>query len=168
MKSQDEHSLSRAMMAHSPTGKPWWLLPSAAALFYPLTVKALYESGKLLHRVNGPGDMVGWIAIAVSVGLVYGVPAVGVGAAYLLGRDERTSSAELMARRLAHLAVASPPLFVLIGVMFYLLHAPSGDSVLWWILWLAAGPRCSLACRAREESLPSRWCGKWPSTAGGP
>lgn len=86
MKSQDEHSLSRAMMAHSPTGKPWWLLPSAAALFYPLTVKALYESGKLLHRVNGPGDMVGWIAIAVSVGLVYGVPAVGVGAAYLLGR----------------------------------------------------------------------------------
>ena len=43
-----------------------------------------------------------------------------------------------MARRLAHLAVASPPLFVLIGVVFYLLHASSGDSVLWWTLWLTA------------------------------
>ena len=143
------------MMAHSPTGKLWWLLPSAAALFYPLTVKALYESGKLLHRVNGPGDLLGWIAIAVSVGLVYGVPAVGVGAAYLLGRDERTSSAELMVRRLAHLAVASPPLFVLSGVVFYLLHAPSGDSALWSILWLAALAATAWAMRWQGTDRPA-------------
>jgi hypothetical protein len=104
--------------------------------------KALFGSGKLLHRVSGPGDAVAWLAIVVSVGFVYSVPAVGIGVAYLLGRDERTSSSELLARRLAHLAVASPPLFVLIGVVFYLLHARNGDSVFWWILWLA-GPGCS-------------------------
>src|SRR5262245_34841554 len=125
-------------MAASLSGTLWWLLPPAAALMYPLTVRALYESGKLLHRMDGPSDTVAWLAIALSVGLVYGVPAVGIGVAYLLGRDERTSSSELLARRLAHLAVASPPLFVLIGVVFYLLHDPNGDSGFWWILWLAA------------------------------
>ena len=98
-------------------------------MFYPLAVSALYESGKLLHRASGPGVTVTWLAIVVSVGLVYGVPAMGIVVAYLLGRQERTSSAVLLARRLAHLAVASPPLFVLIGVVFYLLHYPRGDTV---------------------------------------
>jgi hypothetical protein len=59
---------------------------------------------------------------------------VGISVAYLLGRHERTSSSELLARRLAHLTVASPPLFVLIGVVFYLLHAANADTVFWWIV----------------------------------
>jgi len=29
--------------AHSLTGKLWWLLPPAAALFYPQAIRALYE-----------------------------------------------------------------------------------------------------------------------------
>ena len=61
--------------ADFPGGKLWWLLPPAAALFYPNAVRALYESGKLLHRAGGP---VAWLAIAVSVGLVYGVSAAGI------------------------------------------------------------------------------------------
>jgi hypothetical protein len=32
----------------------WWLLPPALALFYPKAVEGLYESGKLLHRADGP------------------------------------------------------------------------------------------------------------------
>jgi hypothetical protein len=124
--------------ARSLAGNLWWLLPPAAALFYPQAVRALYESGKLLHRASGPGDAVAWLAIVVSAGLVYSVPAVGIGVAYLLGRHERTSAPELLARRLAHLAVASPSLFVLIGVVFYLLHSVDGDSVFWSILWLTA------------------------------
>jgi len=120
------------------TGNLWWLLPPAAALFYPQAVKALYESGKLLHRSSGPGYAMAWLAIVFSVGLMYGVPAVGIGVAYLLGRNERTSSSELLARRLAHLAAASPSLFVLIGVVFYLLRSTNGDSVFWWVLWLTA------------------------------
>src|ERR1700740_865587 len=107
--------------AQSRTGTLCGRLPPAAALCYPLTVKALYESGKLLHRASGPGDTVAWLAIAVSAVLVYGVPAVGIGVAYLVGRRERNSSLELLVRRLAHLAVAAPSLFVLIGVVFYLL-----------------------------------------------
>lgn len=64
-------------------GNLWWLLPPAAALFYPQAVRALYESGKLLHRANRPGEAAAWLATIVSVGLIYGVPAASVGAAYL-------------------------------------------------------------------------------------
>lgn len=121
---------------HSLTNNLWWFLPPAAALFYPQAVGALYESGKLLQRARAPGDAVVWLAIVVSAAVVYSVPAMAIGVAYLLGRHERTSSSELLARRLAHLAVASPPLFVLIGVVFSLLHSANGDSLFWSILWL--------------------------------
>ena len=114
------------------------MLPPAAALCYPQAVRALYDSGKLLHREGGRGGAVSWLAIAVSVGLVDSVPGVGIAIAYLLGRRERISSSELLARRFAHLAVASPSLFVLIGVIFYLLHSPNSDSVFWLLLWLTA------------------------------
>jgi hypothetical protein len=63
---------------------------------------------------------------------------VSIYVAYLLGRHETFSSSELLARRLAHLAVAAPSLFVLIGVVFILLHSTNGASVFWWILWLTA------------------------------
>jgi hypothetical protein len=79
--------------------------------------------------------------------VVYSVPAVGIGVAYLLGQHERTSSSELLARRIAHLAVAAPPLFVLIGVVFYLLHSANGDSVCWRILWLPALAAAAWAMR---------------------
>src|SRR5262249_58686399 len=119
---------------HFLTGNLWWLLPPAAALFYPQALRGLYASGKLLHLTSGPAEAWAWLAIVISMGLVYGVPAVGLGVAYLLGRQERTSSSELLARRLAHVTVASPSLFVLIGVVFYLLHSANGDAVIWPIL----------------------------------
>ena len=122
--------------ARSVTSRLWWLLPPAAALFYPEMLRALYESGKLQHRTSGPREAIAWFAVVVSIGLVYCVPAVGIGIACVLGRCERTSSPELLARRLAHLAVASQSLFVLIGVVCFLLHSPTSDSLVWWILWL--------------------------------
>src|SRR5215469_986898 len=146
---------AHAMKAHSRIGHLWWLLPPGAALFYPQAVRALYESGKLLHRASGPAGAVAWLAIAVSVGLVYSVPAGGITVAYLLGRQERTSSSELLARRLAHLAVASPPLFVLIGVVFYLLRFPNGDSVFWPIFWLTSLAAAGWAMPSQGTDTPA-------------
>jgi len=125
-------------------------------LFYPQAVKGLYESGKLLDRASGPVKPVAWLATALAVGLIYGVPAVSIGVAFLLGRHERTSSAELLARRLAHLAVASPSLFVLIGVVFYLLHSPNGASVFWSILWVTALAVAAWTMRRKGIDTPAR------------
>ena len=54
-----------ALRAHSLTDNLWWFLPPAFALFYPQAVRALYESGKLLHRASGLGDALSWLSIAV-------------------------------------------------------------------------------------------------------
>jgi hypothetical protein len=56
-------------------------------LFYPKAVEGLYESGKLLHRADGPGDAVAWLAIVLSVALVCSVPAVGISVAYVCWDD---------------------------------------------------------------------------------
>src|SRR5262249_42499396 len=130
----------------------WWLLPPALALFYPLAVRALYETGKLLHRAAGPGDAAAWLATVLSAALVYCVPAARLSGAYVVGRREKSSSSELLARRLAHMAVASPPLFVLIGVIFFLVHSANGDLVFWAILWLTVLAAGAWAFRADRET----------------
>lgn len=131
-----EGAPTRAIRLHSLTGNLWWRVPPLGALLYPLALRALYGCGKALRSASGPNAAVAWLAIAISVALVYAVPAVGIGVAYSLGQRQRTTSAELLARRFAHLTVCSPSLFVLIGVIFYLVHYPDGDTVLWLILWL--------------------------------
>jgi hypothetical protein len=141
-------------ISHSLAGNLWWLVPPAAALFYPQALRALYESGKLLHRATGPAEALAWFAIAVSVALIYSVPAAGMVVAYLLGRHERTSASELLARRIAHLAVASPPLFVLIGVVFYLLHSTNSDTVFWSILWLTVLAAAAWSLRRQVSETP--------------
>jgi len=59
--------------------------------------------------------------------------------------------------------VAAPPLFVLIGVAFYLVHSTNGDFVFWWILWLPALAAAAWAMRrqgtdtaASTNSIPLR------------
>src|SRR5262249_24276125 len=46
------------------------------------------------------------------------------------------SAGQIRTRRFAHLAFAAPPLFVLIGVFFYMLNVPNGDYAFWAIAWL--------------------------------
>src|SRR5262249_40115314 len=122
----------------APRRNLWWLAPPVAALFYPMALRALYESGALLQRASGPKAATAWLAIVASVALVYSVPVLGIVVADRLGRAQTTSSPELFARRLSHLVVAAPSIFVLMGVVFFLLHAPNGDVLCWSIVWLIA------------------------------
>ena len=128
----------------------WWLLPPAAALLYPQAVAALYESGQLLSRAAGRREAVAWLAIAVSVALVYGVPAVGFAVASKLGRHDDPSSAELTVRRIAHVTVASPALFVLLGVVLFLLHIDKSEPSLWSIGWLGLLAAAASALRRQH------------------
>lgn len=130
---------------------------SGCRIVYPQAVGALYKGGKLLHRANGPGGGLAWGILVLSAGLVYGVPALGIGVAYQLGRFEKPSASELLAQRLAHLTVASPSLFVLIGVILYLLHSPNGDSVFSSVLWLTilATGASAMVRRSTVTPVPS-------------
>jgi len=87
---------------------------------------------------------------------VYGVPALGFVVASKLGRHQSPSSSDLLARRTAHLTVASPALFVLLGVVLYLLHVGKSESVLWSIFWLTclAAVASTLRGQTAETATP--------------
>jgi hypothetical protein len=111
-----------------------WPVPAVATLLYPATLFVLYCS---FDPYRGPaqtsGRFVSAIALATSLLLVYGVCALAFAVAYHLGRVGDSSSHQ--ARITAHLAVASPPLFTLIGVAFYIMGVPNGDYVIWGVIW---------------------------------
>ena len=131
-----------------------WSSPALAALLYPLALAALFGSAALVHEgAVGAGAL----AFIVSLSLCLAVPAVALRVAWLLGHAEAASAGEIRARRLAHLAVASPPLFTLIGVALYLLHAPANsDYLLWALIWLGGLVAIALGRADVPAARPTR------------
>jgi hypothetical protein len=104
--------------------------PSTAALLYPLALIALHQSGRLfVQAADVTGRLWAGVAMCVSAALVYSIPIVSFAVIVQSAHD-------LLARRLAHLAFAAPPLFTLIGVIFFMLGITNGDYVLWGLLWV--------------------------------
>src|SRR5205814_10135262 len=96
-------------------------LPTAAALPYTLAPMALYESARQFALASTTTDKLATGALlSTAIGLTYSVPALSLAVIVKSGDD-------IQARRFAHLAFAAPPLFVLIGVLFYMLKIPNGD-----------------------------------------
>jgi hypothetical protein len=87
----------------------------------------------------------------LAVGLVYSVPALSLAVVAKAGNDSRL-------RRVAHLSFAAPPLFVLIGVLFYMLKLPSADLVVWGIGWLGVLAFAPFAAPANKvPAVPAPW-----------
>jgi len=101
-----------------------------AALLYPLALSGLHQSAQHVAQASDPlAKLTASLLLFFAVGLVYSVPALSLAAVARAGNDSRV-------RRVAHLSFAAPPLFVLIGVLFYMLKLPSADLVVWGIGWL--------------------------------
>jgi hypothetical protein len=139
-------------------------IPVLAAFAYPYFVMALYHGGQLLtHASDASSMLVAWISILVAVALIYGVPAVSLAVALALARLDTLSTMQLRARRLAHLAFASSSLFVLIGVVCYLLGSTNGDYLFWALLWVAGlvliawSSRGATPARASAAAGPPAW-----------
>jgi succinate dehydrogenase/fumarate reductase cytochrome b subunit len=143
----------------APQGN-WFLrlAPSLAALFYPLALAALHQCGLQLAQAPEISNKVtAGILLSFAVALVYSVPALSLVAILKAGDDIRT-------RRLAHLAFAAPPLFVFIGVLFYMLNIPNGDYVLWGIAWLGI---IAFAALAPTTTVPTSPAAAWIRIAHG-
>jgi hypothetical protein len=111
-------------------------IPAVATLFYPAALFALYRSFGLLHDATASDEwLLGVVAVGASLILTYGIPTLSFVIAYQLGAVPSLSP---VARKTAHLAVASPPLFTLIGVAFYIAGLSNADYVLWGIVWIGA------------------------------
>src|SRR5262249_2283368 len=96
------------------------------------------------------------ILLGIASALVYSVPALSL--AVILKSDD------IQDRRFAHLAFAAPPLFVLIGVFFYMLNVPNGDYAFWAIAWL--GVLAFIAFGSPTNEMPAAAL-RWLRTAHG-
>ena len=129
--------------------------PPLAALLYPLALLALNQCGPQVAEASAmTGRLAGGILLCIAVCLVYSVPALSLTAL--------RSANDVLTRRVAHLAFAAPPLFVLIGVFFYVLKVPNGDYVVWAIAWLGVLGFAAFAAPASD--LPAAAV-PWISTA---
>jgi hypothetical protein len=107
--------------------------PTVAALFYPVALVAFYSGGRMVHDASTWETLLsGWIVTLGGAILAYGVPAISFWVIHVLGREPAPSRAQIRARRLAHLAFASPPLFTAVGVI---LHS-SSDYIVWALFWI--------------------------------
>ncbi len=110
--------------------------PTVAALFYPVALVAFYSGGRMVHDASTwEAWLSGWIVTLGGAILAHGVPAISFWAIYVLGQELAPSRAQVRARRLAHLAFASPPLFTALGVILNLLHS-SSDYIVWALIWI--------------------------------
>ncbi|WP_152554361.1 hypothetical protein [Burkholderia sp. A1] len=118
----------------------WHFVPALLALGYPGYLSVFHDQAAA-HRP---------LAALLAMALCLAVP----GSAYLsltrlaaqAGDDARVP----VLRRLAHLTFASPPLYVLIGVLLYLMKIEGRDYAVWLGCWalVLAGTGLSLAMRA--------------------
>jgi len=82
-----------------------------------------------VQATDATGKLLAGLAVGLAAALVYSVPLLSFAAI-------SQSAGQIGTRRFAHLAFAAPPLFVLIGVFFYMLNVPNGDYAFWAIAWL--------------------------------
>jgi hypothetical protein len=131
--------------------------PVVAALAYPGMLFFFYESFRIFHSTDHTSVRVVTLIVAVlSLSLAYSVSLLGFFVAYVLGTRSDRSGHNGQARLLAHLVVASPPLFTGIGVLCFLVHAPDADYVVWLVIWVPMVIFAAVARRHDTARNPSR------------
>ena len=133
----DIMKLNNGLLAQSVAHRWVMVAPAVAALIYPMLLAGVYRSAHWLSAQTGGAVLLGAVALAVSLVLTFAVPALALAVAAGLGAIERPTAGEARARGFAHLVYACPALFTFIGVVVYLAGFPTGDYVVWPVLWAA-------------------------------
>ncbi|OXC76765.1 membrane protein [Caballeronia sordidicola] len=105
----------------------WNFAPAVMALGYPWYLAWFYTAVSD-HSAAG---------VLVAVACVLAVPASAFASLLTLARLESTDGRVTIFRRLAHFTFASPPLFVIVGVLLYLIKVNGADAKVWLGLWSA-------------------------------
>jgi hypothetical protein len=129
---------NNALWGGSAAARRWVMVtPAVAALIYPLLLAGVYRSAHWLSAATGSTALLGWGALAASLLVTFAVPALALAVAWTLGTTGRPTTGEARARAFAHLAFACSPLFTFVGVVVYLAGFPTGDQVIWPLVWAA-------------------------------
>ncbi|QCP52847.1 hypothetical protein FAZ95_27415 [Trinickia violacea] len=105
----------------------WHFAPTVLALGYPWYLARFYEEAGSHHTVGA----------LFAIALVFAVPASAFLSLLSLARLDVSGGQAVVLRRLTHFTFASPPLFVILGVLLYLMKINGADGKVWLGLWAA-------------------------------
>jgi hypothetical protein len=104
-----------------------------------------------------PGGAAGARVIAgVCLLLAFMVPVVGLVSAIQLSKIETPTKAELWARRIALLAVGSPAIFTMVGVVFYMVGIGQADTWVLGVIWTGLTGLIAFSDRRTPVALPPK------------
>jgi hypothetical protein len=103
------------------------LVPAAAAICYPFLLNAFHAVVVTQAVTASPLAIVGATLI---LAVAFAVPFLGLALAY-------RPASNAGARRLAYASVASPTLYVFLGVVQALVRSPVPDEIVWCVVWFA-------------------------------
>jgi hypothetical protein len=125
------------------------LVPAAAAICYPFLLSVFHAVIGTQAVTASPVAIVGATLI---LAVAFAVPFLGLA---LACRRESNSGA----KRLAYASVASPTLYVFLGVVQTLVRSPISDEIVWCVIWLALTIWSRLARNPVAEPAPA--VGRW-------
>jgi hypothetical protein len=114
----------------------WLLVPALCALAYPSLLSLLSSGLVLVHGSASPNGVIVWVSVIASLTLALAVMLVSFVFGLALGSSHVRDDPEgCRARSVAHLAFATPSLYVGFENVAGVLRAPSAVPVAWLIFW---------------------------------
>jgi hypothetical protein len=113
------------------------VIPALCALAYPSLLGLLSAGLVLVHGSAAPNGVIVWVTAIASLALALAVMLVSFVFGLALGSPHGRDDPEgCRARSIAHLAFATPTLYVGFGnVAYYVLQAPSAAPIAWLVFW---------------------------------
>jgi hypothetical protein len=111
------------------------IIPSLCALAYPSLLSWLSAGLVLVHGSASPDGPIVWVSVIGALTLALAVMLVSFVFGLTLGSPHVGRPDDFRARSIAHLAFATPSLYVGFANVGGVLHAPSAVPVAWLIFW---------------------------------
>ena len=115
----------------------WLVVPALCALAYPSLLSLLSSSLVQVHGSAPLNGVIVWVSVIASLTLALAVMLVSFVFGLALGSPHVRDDPEgFRARSIAHLAFATPSLYVGFGnVAYYVFQAPSAAPIAWLVFW---------------------------------
>jgi hypothetical protein len=130
------------------------VIPVLCALAYPSLLSLLSSGLVLMHGSATPNGAIVWVAVIASLMLALAIMLVSFAVGLALGSPHVESPENRRARSIAHLAFATPSLYVGFGNVAGALHVPSAVPIAWLGFWalmaaiLLLGPKLLLGLKS--------------------
>jgi hypothetical protein len=111
------------------------LVAPVVALLYPFVLKAFNLAATSIASAGDGAGVIMWLTAGVCLLVAIAAPFAAMQAAMIFSEVPAPTVAQLRAKRIALFAVASPPIFVALGVVLYMIHDPVPDTWVWIVFW---------------------------------